>query len=344
MKVALEKHIPELLYNHECVIIPDFGGFVSRMESSVFDEKTSVFSPPSKSISFNKNLINNDGLLINHVMNTEQLSYETTSIIVKNTVALWNQQLIEKKRLELSGIGIFSLNADQTIQFEPRIDVNYLIASYGLYPVKGHVLNEEVKEGIIELNTSLSKEKNTVTEQSKKYLKIAAMIALPVIAFGILKSIDNKKISNVITSALNFTSKEVSYTAKKYETKNYDFSTHSLAITSCSENTASSLNLNNDKTVYFHENEVMRDKVNISNYSDKDPFQIIIGCFAIESNAKKLVKTIERKNKTAFTAGKNKKGLHIVSAGSSNSQDKAIELLKSVQKDYPNAWILNKSI
>ena len=88
MNFSLEKYIPELLYSHECVIIPDFGGFVSRMESSVFDEKLVVFSPPSKSISFNKNLINNDGLLINHVMNTEKTTYDFASTFIKNTVSI----------------------------------------------------------------------------------------------------------------------------------------------------------------------------------------------------------------------------------------------------------------
>ena len=344
MKVSLEKYIPELLYNHECVIIPDFGGFVSRMESSVYDEKTSVFSPPSKSISFNKNLIINDGLLINRVMNEEKISYELTSIMIKNTVSVWNQQLIEKKRLELAGIGVFCLNSDQTIQFEPRIDVNYLIESFGLYPIKGYSLNNDLNDGIIDLNTSISKDQKTSFQQGKKYLKVAAMIALPVIAFGILKSLNHKTISNVITSAFDLSSKEISYVAKKYETKNYDFTTHSLAITDFTENTPSTLSFNNGKTVSFYSNGITTEDVINNSFSPNDQYQIIIGCFAVETNAEKLVKTVEQKKKTAFTAGKNKKGLHIVSAGSSNNHDKAIDLLKSIQEDYPNAWIMDKSI
>jgi hypothetical protein len=344
MSVLIEKYIPELLYNHECVIIPEFGGFVSRMESSIFDEKTSVFSPPSKSISFNKNLINNDGLLINRVMNAEKISYELASIITKNTVAVWNQQLVEKKRLELIGIGIFCLNADQTIQFEPRVDVNFLIESYGLYPVKGLVLNTEIKDSIIELTPSKTKEKDTLLQQGKKYLKIAAMIALPVIAFGILKSVDHKKLSPVFTSAFNLKSSEASYLAKKYDKKNYEFSGNVSAFLSHSENNNASVNLKNGKTIFFSKTENTTETVEGSTFSATDQYQIIIGCFAVESNAKKLVKSVTKQHKSAFTAGKNKKGLHVVSAGSSNNHETAINLLKAIQEEYPNAWILNKSI
>jgi hypothetical protein len=342
MKLSLEKYIPELLYNHECVIIPDFGGFVSRMESSVFDEKLVVYSPPSKSISFNKNLINNDGLLINHVMNTEKTTYDFASAFIKNTVSSWNQQLVELKRLELSGIGVFSLNLDQTIQFEPRIDVNFLIESYGLYPIKAIALNNDIQDGIIELTPSKDITEKNIYQQGKKYLKVAAMIALPVIAFGILKSIDNKKITNVITSAFELSSKEISYVAKKYESKNYDFSKSNLAITDFENKNESTFDFNNGKTICFHEAEA--NEINTSTFSPNHQYQIIIGCFAVESNAKKLVKSIELKNKNAFTAGKNKKGLHIVSAASSNSRDAAIDLLKGLQEEYPSAWIMDKSI
>ncbi|NLA48282.1 MAG: hypothetical protein GX876_02335, partial [Bacteroidales bacterium] len=55
--------IRELLFSHDCVIVPGFGGFVGNYAPARIDRATSTFYPPSKQISFNRNLRNNDGLL-----------------------------------------------------------------------------------------------------------------------------------------------------------------------------------------------------------------------------------------------------------------------------------------
>ena len=163
MNITLEKYIPELLFNLECLIIPDFGGFVTRTETAAFDEQNMSFRPPFRSISFNKNLVINDGSLIHHVMNTEKITYEQASIAIKYAVAKWNSTLIEKKRLEINGIGVFSLFTDQTIQFEPKIDVNFLIESFGLFPITVRPVNAEKTEGIIDLYSKANICSNTNT-------------------------------------------------------------------------------------------------------------------------------------------------------------------------------------
>jgi hypothetical protein len=63
-EMQLNKQIIDLLFEHDCVIIPGFGGFVAQYSSASFEEISQSFVPPSKSILFNKNLINNDGLLL----------------------------------------------------------------------------------------------------------------------------------------------------------------------------------------------------------------------------------------------------------------------------------------
>ncbi len=60
--------ISELLYRHDCVIVPGFGGFVSRSHSAGFNKGNNLLFPPAKHILFNRNLIHNDGLLITSLM------------------------------------------------------------------------------------------------------------------------------------------------------------------------------------------------------------------------------------------------------------------------------------
>ena len=62
----LNVYIEELLYKHQCVIIPKFGAFISNRKSAkMADDKT--FDPPKRELSFNASLNSNDGLLIKHV-------------------------------------------------------------------------------------------------------------------------------------------------------------------------------------------------------------------------------------------------------------------------------------
>ena len=62
--LEINQIIKELLQLHDCVIFPNLGGFVAQYSPANFDEKKSVLSPPHKQILFNKNLVNNDGLLV----------------------------------------------------------------------------------------------------------------------------------------------------------------------------------------------------------------------------------------------------------------------------------------
>ncbi len=69
-------------------------------------------------------------------------------------------------------------------------------------------------------------------------------------------------------------------------------------------------------------------------------FQVVLGCFGVESNAKRLVKELNKKQIQAGISGVNQKGLHVVSCGGFNSKEDANSMLATVKGDYPNAWIM----
>ena len=52
----ITKYIKELLFLHDCVILPGFGGFVANYKSAKIDEIRNVFFPPSKDIGFNREI------------------------------------------------------------------------------------------------------------------------------------------------------------------------------------------------------------------------------------------------------------------------------------------------
>ena len=56
MNKTISTYISELLFLHDCVIIPQFGGFVEIINQAVLNETTGIITPPSKEILFNLNL------------------------------------------------------------------------------------------------------------------------------------------------------------------------------------------------------------------------------------------------------------------------------------------------
>lgn len=95
----LANYINDLLYRYDCVIVPDFGGFVTNKIDAKLDESTNTFYPPSKQITFNSLLKHNDGLLANYIASSEQISFEKASTAISLSVIKWQTELTKKRNL-----------------------------------------------------------------------------------------------------------------------------------------------------------------------------------------------------------------------------------------------------
>ena len=82
MKLTIQEHIFDLLKHHDCVIITGLGGFILNHRTAYINQITHKIYPPSKTISFNKNLCNNDGLLANYLSQVEDLNYDEACVEV----------------------------------------------------------------------------------------------------------------------------------------------------------------------------------------------------------------------------------------------------------------------
>lgn len=130
--IMVEKHIRTLLADHDCVIIPDFGGLIAQYAPARIHPVKHTFSPPSKRIAFNEKLKLNDGLLINTIAESRQVSVAESQQLVAAFVQKMQQQLDASHRCELKGVGIFRHNAEKKIEFEYVESENYLNHSFGL--------------------------------------------------------------------------------------------------------------------------------------------------------------------------------------------------------------------
>lgn len=139
--MLIEQLIGDLLLRHNCVVVPAFGGFVARQTSAVLDAANGVMLPPRKSLLFNKQLINNDGLLIASLAKETGRSYEASAQEIQLQVEQWLQLLHSGERITLDRVGYLFLDQEKNIGFAQDRYFNLLLQSYGLGKV--HFVSEE---------------------------------------------------------------------------------------------------------------------------------------------------------------------------------------------------------
>ena len=130
MKIA--KYVGDLLYDYECVVIPGLGGFISEDSSVSINEVTHNFSPPFRNVHFNIHLRANDGLLVNHVAQQEQIGYKTAKQRVDKFSFQCHNALNKGKKINFKNIGSIYYDSDKNIVFNQDYKSNYNSNSFGL--------------------------------------------------------------------------------------------------------------------------------------------------------------------------------------------------------------------
>ncbi len=192
--------IRELLFSHDCVIVPGFGGFVGNYSPARIDKNTATFYPPVKQISFNRNLNHNDGLLVGRISGSSDINYGDARSMVDEFVTALKKKLERGEKVVFDHIGSFINNQEGNVQFEPDRSVNYHLDSYGLesfqFPaLEGYDVRKRITRHI---------SKEPVKRTSMKKILWRAAIVVPILA--VLAAIPFSKDifrSNVEATTLN---------------------------------------------------------------------------------------------------------------------------------------------
>jgi len=345
--------ISELLFKNDCVIVPNLGGFVAQSYPSHFSNGSSLLLPPTKQILFNKNLKHNDGLLVSSYSEKFELSYDLAFIQIEDYKEYIQSLLIVKKRFELLNLGLLYVDLDNEIRFESKIDVNFLIDSFGFQPV---IAKEIEKNTEPFLNKTFYEDRkiNSTNKSSKKYsVKQIALLAvgLPITITMLVFAANSKPMETIMHSSLNpfYTSPKTYSKLSKSDNKSFFLDKISKAsLIEDNKGNATFILSENGVTLISSNKEVdeIKEVENISlktsaNYTSAN-YQVVVGCFGIESNASNLIKKLKSKNINAAISGINAKGLHVVSCGGFNAKSEAIVLVNSLKNEFPNAWIMAK--
>ncbi|WP_428743506.1 SPOR domain-containing protein [Tenacibaculum sp.] len=171
--MTLANYINDLLYRYDCVIVPNFGGFVTNTIGARVNTTTHTFYPPKKQLTFNAYLQHNDGLLANYIASNKNISFEQATAFIAEEVAKWNKDL-KTTAVEVASVGSLSLNEANQVVFEPNLNSNFLTASFGLAEVSTPSV-ERVKEVKVKSLPAVSEEKSKTIPL---YIKRAAAAAV----------------------------------------------------------------------------------------------------------------------------------------------------------------------
>lgn len=367
-KFARTSHyISELLFVHDCVIVPSFGGFVCSYAPAKVHPAQHVFTPPSKQVFFNKHLQNNDGLLVNAIATAVPCSFEEALKDVQAFVAAIQQEINQGRKVELPHLGTLSVDPERNISFESAPDVNFLIGSFGLssfqsMPIlrEGVVVTEKVEKKaepkeavVIQLNEAKpEKEKEVITvTPGFRVWRAAAFIALPLLAASLMFTL-NDNFRGTALAGLGISSGEPTlYTPKTYFTKENPLKTEEVKP-DANGNYVLSLDESSPGIVvniYKVAAPVTTDVV--QKYSpdrpvvqpvDNSKYYVIGGAFGVPENAENYRKALIAKGyKPVILDNVRSKLTHIALSGF-NTKEEAAAFLSVIKGDLPDAWILKQ--
>jgi len=296
--MTIFKDIVELLHNNDCVILPGFGAFVLKKKSaSIIQNK---FIPPSKNVSFNSMLKENDGLLVKYISGTRKTSYKKALNLVEKEVEAFNKKLTRDLLVEIESIGIFELKDENSLNFNPDLSINFDSSSFGLQSFLKDPLLKNIKT---ESKKEISFVSNYLLRNAAIFISVMGLSYLGY--FNYTNYIDTEKLNNIAVAQNQI--------LKKVQAATFDLG----------ELPAISLNVSapviNQSSIYF---------------------SVIAGSFRSKNNAQKHLNSLISLGYKASYTTINPKGLFRVAYARLKTRKEASSLISKIKGSGQDAWLL----
>lgn len=315
-------YIRELLFGHDCVIVPGFGGFIGNYSPARIDKNSGTFFPPVKQISFNRNLNHNDGLLVGRISESAKMNYADARNLVEEFVNDIKRKLTKGEKVGFDKIGSFINNHEGNVQFEPDRDANYHLDSYGLtsfqiaplesYDVRRKVLKFKDKEPL--KHTSLRK----VLWRAAVIIPLLVAVIVVPLTTDILKTKVQSTSMNPLANIEFENNRQAVDQSKSAET-----------VLSSNQTPPAEKTIVTESAVPVNEEKAL---------PAEEVYCLIAGSFQSENNAGVLIKKLEADGyKPELLKGPN--GFYRVSAIRCSGLSEAISSKDTIIKKYPGTWV-----
>ena len=313
--------IRELLFGHDCVIVPGFGGFIGNYTPARIDKSTGTFYPPVKQISFNRNLNHNDGLLVGRISTSLKINYGDAINIVEEFVLGLRKRLEKGEKLVFDNIGSFVNNHEGNVQFEPDRNINYHLDSYGLepfqcFPLEGYDVRKRIMS---------RKEKDPLKQASIRKVLWRAAVIVPLLSLLFVVSLKTNL----------FKAKVESTTMNPLVTAEFENNKKAVDEGNYIESPRREVKA---KPVF---KESVSPKVEVPVPAEAKTYFVITGSFKSKENADSQINMLKEEGFTPeIVAADN--GFYRVCAMICNDLNTAVTKKDSIVKKFPGTWISKK--
>ncbi len=143
--MKLNKYIQQLLSEHDMVIVPGFGAFIQEYQAAELSENSDEILPPTKKLTFNPQIKNNDGLLVGFVASNSRGSYFEALQRIEKERDNWLYELDKGQKVVVPKIGTFYYNEQNEISFYSEVERDHSLESFGLEATSLSELIEETE-------------------------------------------------------------------------------------------------------------------------------------------------------------------------------------------------------
>lgn len=321
-------HIEFLLHEHNCVIIPDFGGFVVNMMSSRRDG-IATFLAPTCELVFNRDLTHNDGLLAQSYMKSDQLTFEAAMQRIAHAVEELKSQLREMHRVEMEKLGSFVMNDENRFTFMPAHFVRP--ALFGL--------NRATLRPLVQMQSPAAPVKEVATGSGQRFAGVAAVAAAMILLMMFLLPVSDtnkeRQSAQMIADTSLFGNKANKQHAQ--EVAQHDM----LAANDA------------DSSPALPTTEIVTAEVSVEAPGETPTqmlaaagphYYVVMGVYELPHVAQKMIETLQNEG-FAEVGSLKRSGRIDVYAASFTSGGEAQAFLQKVYQNYPShsdAWILKR--
>lgn len=366
-QVNVAHYISELLFLHDCVVVPGFGGFVCTYAPARIHPAQHTFHPPSKQLVFNRHLQQNDGLLAHAIASAVPCSFAEAMQAIEAFANDTSAALKAGKHVHLHHVGRLSLDPERNIRFEADEDVNFLIESFGLGTFQSMpVLRETAAEQPVTQtepvrplppreNKVKADERPAVTARPlvTRRRAIAAAILVPLAVLAIW--LPMQRLNNVQMAGFNWSGKP---DAGKYLPVNWFKKIQPAADSfpippDLRGDTSGNLHITLDNgaplPVSRHAAAPESTRVErpqkpqpVAQVAEAGTFYVIGGAFSVPANAENYRRLLESKGYPTTLLQNVKGTLTHISIASFSSRTEAERFMRTIQDSVSGAWILKR--
>ena len=300
----LAQYIEELIIRHECVIVPNLGGFITYCDKAIV--RNNMFYAPTERIRFNSLLTYHDGLLAEAYMRDRNIGYSEALNAIATEVEQIKKSLNSGNSVLFGRIGALSLSAENNITLL-NSNPKFLPENIGLPVVHLKQLASAEPTNTITIN---------IPQTSTNALRYVASIA---IIFLITLFIPNQTDNNTQHASISFDSLR-SIKSIEYREENVENSDESV------ENNSS----------------VLTPQSSLEDNSSLNKYHLIIASLTSREDAEEYIANHTQFDRTQLQIIESK-GKYRISAAGFNKYKDALQYMDSIRNDVPiaqKAWIM----